>query len=544
MAGTVYLAEVDTYLPAIVTAGVSPGHGTNPHGVLPVSVTAASGTIYASDTGYRSRSTDAGGVVAYPPIMDQAFAIDRRINLDPAASAAAAAWGTISLSNTDGRFDSLVAAQNSDGREVRIYFGAKSYDQARGYWVDPAKASLAAAFKGIAQPWTLGIETLDIPLRDATYWLERPISSSLYTGAGGLNGGADLTGKPLPKARGGTSTYPIRNVAPVLVDATALIYQYSDGPGTVQALYEGGDTNIVFDSNTTNLYAGSTPAGKYRTDNSRGLFQLGSTAVRQITVDVTGQFPTAGVQTTAFAIARYLLTEDAALPTSYLDTSTFTTLDAAYPYVSGLWIGPDDQIDGATAAAFILGGFGAKLFPKIDGTLSAFALRAPAGMPVISLSAATVISVTPRDLPSMLYPPPFRIRVGYQRAWAVQTSGLSPLATAARQSFVGTQWRVNGASSSTILSAYRRPNDPAVIGGGLLNGADATTAATDMLALWATRRRLYDVTIPVLTGLSLDLGNLISLTFPLDNLRGGALGVIVGAQLRSQDSTITFQVLV
>jgi hypothetical protein len=48
----------------------------------------------------------------------------------------------------------------------------------------------------------------------------------------------DLAGKRKPKTRGGTALNPVRNVTPTLIDPTNLIYQYSDGPGTVVNLYE------------------------------------------------------------------------------------------------------------------------------------------------------------------------------------------------------------------------------------------------------------------------------------------------------------------
>lgn len=541
-----YTAEVDVYLPAATVAVVTPGHGTSPHGVLPISVTAASGTIYASDIGYRTLSSDAGGVVPYPPVLEAAFAIDRRINLEPSAPAAGAAWGAISLDNTGGRFNAIAATQNSDGRGVRIATGAKTWDTARGLWLDLTKAINQPLFYGIAEPWTLGVDTLDIPLRDATYWLEKPVQSNLYDGSGTYGGSADMKGKPKPKTRGGTNSWPVCNVAPVLIDPANLIYQYSDGPGTVVRLYEGADLNITFQADTANLYVGATTAGKYRTDNSRGLFQLGSLAQRQITADVTGQFPTAGVVTTGAAIARYLLSEDGALPGGYLDTATFAAIDASYPYTSGIYIAPDDGIDAINAAAFMVAGWGGKIFPKRDGTLSIFAPRTPSGASgyYARLGTNTVVACTPASLPPILYPPPYRIRVGFQRAWAVQTSGLSPIAPASRQSFVAQAWRSDSASSAAIIAAYRRPNDPPIIESALLASTDISTIATDLMNTWGPRRRLYDVTVPVITGINLEIGNTVLLTYPLDDLRNGAPALIVGEQFRSQDSTITFQVLV
>ena len=541
-----FTVEVDTYLPGVTVAATAPGHGTAPHGVLGVSVTAAQGTLYASDLGYRSLASDPGGVIPYPPLLDQAFAIDRKINLDPTSPYVGAAWGAISLSNERGAFNGIAAAQNSDGRGVRIAVGAKVWDATRGLWLDLTKTINQALFYGIAEPWTLSLETLDIPLRDATYWLEKPLQANLYDGSGGYGGGADLTGKPKPKARGGTSTWPIRNVAPVLIDAANLIYQYSDAAGTVVALYEGGDTNITFQADTGNLYAGSTTAGRYRTDNSRGLFQLGSVAQRQITADVTGQFPGAGVVTTCAAIARYLLTEDGSLPTGYLDATTFAAIDGAYPYTGGIWMSPDDTLDAVSAAGFMVAGFGGKIFPKRDGTLSVLALRTPSPASAIyaRLTAANIVSCQPVALPPNLYPPPYRLRVGYQKAWTVQTSGFSPVISAARQSFIAQAWRSVASVSSAIQAAYRRPNDPDVIATGLLDPFTAGLVAPDLLATWAARRRVYAVTIPIAAALNLEIGNTVLLSYPLDDLRNGQPGVIIGEQIRSQDATSTLMVMI
>lgn len=86
--------------------------------------------------------------------------------------------------------------------------------------------------------------------------------------------------EPLP-ARGAALNSP-----PDLIDPAALIYQFSDFPASIAALYEGGrETGIAYAGDVTDLYAGSTPPGHYRTDLARGRFQLGSTPAGAITCD-------------------------------------------------------------------------------------------------------------------------------------------------------------------------------------------------------------------------------------------------------------------
>lgn len=553
----VFIAEIDTYLPGTTITATTPAHGVLPHGVLPVAVTASSGKLYVSDTGYRSAAADAQGVIPYPPVMEQGFAIDVAINLDPNQPAAGASWGTMSLTNTDRRFDVIAANTNADGRDVKIWLLDRDYDAARGYWTERAKDPYGGPYiQCVAGPWTLGLNTLDIPLRDVSYWLEKPIQSNLYDGSGTYNGGADLKGKPKPKARGGTAPLPIKNVTPVLVDAANLIYQYNDARGTVVALYEGGDTNITFQADTANLYSGTTTAGKYRTDNSRGLFQLGSAAQRQITADVTGEFPIAGAQSGAAMIAYYLLTEDAALSTAYVDSAAFSNIDLTYNDDSGIYIGPDDNIDGITAAGAMLAGLNGKICPKMDGTISAFILLPPEGNATIGLdpliasypwlTTANVVACEPVPLPAGLYPPPYRFRVGSRRNWTIQTSGFAPTISAARQSALATKYQVD-VPSLAYTSSYRRPNDPPIVETMLVHPTAGITTADWLMALWGVRRRLYDVTLPRdlwFQFAPLNLGLVVSLTYPLEDLVGGKLGIVVGIRIRSQDPTFTIQVLV
>lgn len=532
---------------SIAAAGYSQpeGHGVRPHGVaygalpgLPVNE-----TLRVSDAGYRTLSTDAGGVQPYPPLLAQGLSISRAMNLVPGQTAAAAAWGTLSLFNIGGRFNAYSLSRNSDGRPVRLYGGRKTLDAARGYAVDPAKASLSLLFSGLAQPWTLSETTLDIPVRDGTYWLERPLQPNLYAGTGTYEGGADLTGTPKPKARGGTNTYPITNVPAVLIDAIHLIYQYSDGPGTVVQVYERGNAGFTSGGDVSDLYTGSTTAGQYRTNNARGLFQMGSTPAGTITADVTGQFPTAGVQTSLLNIARYLLSEDCLLPSGNLDTASFTALAAAYPYTAGVWF-DTNPIAGVDAVSTVLSAAGIQLIPLRSGLLSAIALRAPGAAYTARLNTTNAVSLLAKALPSQVYPPAYRAQAGYQRNYLVQTTDVSAGITTARITLVAVQDRAAAWTDTGVLAKWARPNDLPATGGALQVLADAQAFANALGALWGVTRRLYDVTVPIDTAVALDIGQTVQLVWPAADLIAGRPGLIVGETLNTFDATSILTVLV
>lgn len=540
-----YAVEVDAYRPG----GVAGAPALDAWGVVPWdALSNAPGavesydTIRASDLGYRTAPGDAGGVVVYPPHLDSAFAIDRRLNLPPSAPAAAAAWGSISLANTGSRYDAIAAADNSDGRGVRVYAGSKIYDAGRGYLKDPPRAALLTLFTGIATPWFCSDTTLDVPIRDATYWLERPAQTALYGGTGGLDGGADLKGLPKPKTRGS-----VRAITPVLVDAVNRIYQWTDNAGTVVALYEGGATGIMFQSDVADLYSGMTMAGMYRTNRARGLFQLGSAPVRTITLDATGEFvtPAPGTITGPCGLARWFMQDDLGLPASLLDLPSFAAADAACPYGSGFFLGTSPA-DGATVAGQIVGSVAAKLVPTRAGTLRCLLLRAipPDAAPAAVFNRANAVSLTPRPLGAPLDPPPFRWQVAYARAWTVQNTNLSGSITPATTQFLAAADRFAVWVGTDVQAAYRRPSDPPPVPTFLAAAADATAVANALGALWGVRRRLYDLVLPVESGVLREIGDVVRLTWPMDSLGGRALGQVVGEQFRAGNSTITLQVLV
>lgn len=410
---------------------------------------------------------------------------------------------------------------------------------ARNIWTSPALATLEPVFTGIAGMWIAADNAVRIPIRDISYWLDRPIQTSVYVGGGAYDGTTELAGVTLPKLRG--KAY---NITPVLIDPTNQIYQYNDAAGTVVALYERGAAVIVFQANTTDLYTGTTNPGQYRTDNSRGLFQLGSAPVGQITLTATGQFPTAGNITVLATIARYLQSEDASVPAAFMNTTAYGDDATAYSYAGGIYIPPGSGMTGRAAVAYVLSSYGAKLIVGRDGKSSPLALRAASltATPVLALNEYNTISVRAVELPSSLHPPPYRIRCGYQHNYTLQPD-ISATATDVHREFVQQSDRFKTSLSADIQAAYRLPNDLPPFGGALDSATDAATVASEIADLWCAQRFAYLVRVPIEIGLDLDLGDTVLLTWPDAFLRLSQRGLIVREQFRSNED-ITFMVLV
>jgi hypothetical protein len=390
--------------------------------------------------------------------------------------------------------------------------------RARGVWTSPAAATRTTLFCGLAGRWRAEEGKVIIPIRDASYWLERPLQTSVYAGSGTHEGTASIAGTPKPLLRG--TAY---NIKPDLIDPTNRVYRYNDAAGTI-------------------LWAGSTPVGQYRTDNSKGLFQLGSAPVGEITLDATGQFPTAGNKTVLLDIVRYLLSETAALPSAYLDTSTFGTVAAAYPYAGGVFVPSTAAPSALSVVSDLLASMGARLYPTRAGALTVSVLATIGASETVAavLTPSAIRRIAPLQLEDEIETPPWRIRVGYQRNHTIQTD-LSASATDARRQTVAAEAQYKVWSDTSVLASYRRESDLTPFGGALKDAADAQSVADRLGALFGRRRTLSAVELPISVGIGLDLGNVVHVTYPADPFRDGAKGRIMREMFRSGDS-ITFAV--
>lgn len=556
--GPLFLAaEIEVYQPPS-GSDAAPGqaHGVLPHGVLSLTspIVADTATVRASDVGYVTRETDAGGLQVYPPILISGVELDRAMDLAPNGQGAAAGWGSLRLANDRDALTALALTRNADGRPVRLRIGRKVALAANGAfldWRDPPLADTLPVLAGIAAGWSVDETELRLSLRDPTYWIERPADGATYGGTGGLDGNTALAGKRKPRLRGGSAADPVREISPQLVDPVAGIYQISDAPGAVVALYERGLAGgITFNASVADITAAAPPAARYNVESSaRGLFiRLGTfPPAGVITVDAWGAFPDSTAPSVAATVALELLEQDLAVPPGLINTASFATLAAAAPWAAGVFLITDEPLDGVSVVGQLLRSSAGRLVPSRAGQLTAVSLApVPAGaLPAASFTTAEIVSCTPRPLSPPLSPPPFRMRVGWGRNFTTQTSALAPTLTGARIQDLAQTWRVAAANATAVSNAWRRPSDPPLVETSLTNATHAAALATLLRDLWcvAGERRLYDVTVPLTLALARDLGDVVSLTFP-GPLASGGVGRIVGEQIRTLDDLATFQVLV
>lgn len=506
-----HLVEIDAALVGTPGAEVTPtltyayGIGSAPLGAISLEgfATVDRRTFIYSDKGWRAPVGDPDGAKVSLPRLVTSPSIQRVLNLSLDQAAAGFSWGNGTLARVDSDYyfegldNGAINYNSTDGAPVRVYLGLKPYDAARGIYTDPEMNDLLPIFTGVAQQWRISRDTIQVPLRDVMYLLDAPLQRLVYSGAGGLGGDAAIAGLPLPKTRGGTAVYPVRNVKPVLVDATHLIYQYTDGPGTVEALYEGAAAGFTYQGDVADLYSGTTDAGKYRTDNARGLFQLGTNATADITCDVTGEFPRGGAVTVPAEIARRLITEDMNIAAGHLDLGAFSLAEAQYDYVSGAYFAPDENWSGLSAVALMLRSIGAKIATSRAGKLRPYVVRGYAAPADAVYTARDIQDIRDQAIPEGLSPVVSRIRVRFGRNWTVQSGGYLGSATASRKQFVASAGPVASWADGTNLIKYPSAKDPDVIETALLVEADAQAVADALGGFWGIPRRAFEIDLPL-----------------------------------------------
>ena len=193
--------------------------------------------------------------------------------------------GRIEINNNDGALDLYQEQFGVVGRSVIVRMGE----------VGASYGAFRSIFEGTVNGWSVDESKLVLTIKDKLADLDVPIQSNLYTGTGGLEGGADLANKAKPICFG-----QVFNIPAVLIDSGNLIYQVHDGPIiSVDAVFDRG---VALDK-----VASPPGVGQFSQDISTGTFTLGGIPTGTITADVKGSSFPAYEDRTGDVIERMLI---------------------------------------------------------------------------------------------------------------------------------------------------------------------------------------------------------------------------------------------
>jgi hypothetical protein len=422
-------------------------------------------------------------------------------------------FAEIALRNEDGALDFLKRDYAIEGRRARILIGDAT----------AARSTFGEFFVGIAKAVELSESEVRITLSDGSAKLRRLLNETLYAGSGGLEGGDDLKGKNKPVALG-----VCLNVPAPLVDSATLIYQVHDGAiEDVPAVYDRGValTKGADYADASELNTVAPAAGSYRVWKGGGYYRLGATPAGLCTADVKGEASPSYSANTADIVLRILALR-CALAADEIDTTSLSNLASAAPAPVGVWYGTG-AVSCGQAIDELLYGVGA--FGGFDrsGLFNVGLVASPAGaMSSFSVDSIDIRSVEIEHLPASVEPIVWRVGVGWQRNYAVQTD-LAASVTAARRTFCAEALRVSTTESVSTQSRHLLAQALGPIEALYAEEADAQVERDRLMALWGARRTLYRVGMFAI-GLARELGDVGIFSHPRFGLTDGVVGRVVG----------------
>lgn len=457
--------------------------------------------IYVSDEESITGDTDAPANQPFAGSFDEPVNFEWSVLGGDFVGGFATGKGESQIINADRTYDFIPARYALDGREFEIRFG-RSTDR----YVD----SLVAC-KGVVSDFHVNKDALRVTLEDYGYKLDVPAQAKVYSGTGGIHGGADLIGKPIPRALG-----YVLNVTPPLVYPSLQLYQVNDGPvQDVTAVYDKGfPLTRGADFATVDLLLAATtiPANTYATCVAQGYFRLNETLAGGLTCDINGDASSGVFAATTGAIVRRLVT----LATELVDPvdlylPAFVLLDRLQPAPVGYWISHNDTVSVSDVIAKLMLGIGAFAGFRRNGKFSVMRLDAPGGAPLKRFDLTGVSSPDREPLPSGINPPPPRWRIGYQRNWTVIADPAAGVSDD-RRSFLAADYRYGLADSMSIRIDHPFAKDRDPVEAFFRDQVDADAEAARRLALFRATRALYTFTADILDAIQLNWGDLIMLT--------------------------------
>lgn len=499
--GKIHYAELRNGIDGPVVARFDPSVDARPGDTSFVSSTGETWTINQSG-GDPARLVAGGEVGLHYDGRIAGFTVERDIAGRDGVGGIARVFAELRLVNGDGGLDMLREDYALDGRAVRILVG----DRGGAY------ADFGTVFSGVVESATVTERELQLRFSDGMARLELPIQGNRYLGTGGLEGGADLKGKPKPLCYG--RAY---NVAPVMVDAFNLIYQVHDG--AIQDVPALRDRAVALTK-----VVGAPAPGEYSVDTATGTLQLGAMPDGELTCDVEGDAPAAGYSERLAVIAQRILA--AKLYTSEIDTTAFANLNALIEAPVGFFVGAEERT-AADVLGALLGGAGCFAGFSRQGVFTGGRLSEPnADAPVLALDETDIVSVAREPLPEGLEPIAWSVSVGWRLNHTVQ-SDIAALASDADRAFAVEQWRVARAENSAVQSRHLLAREYGPVESPFVEAADAESEADRLFALWGTPRGRYRVTT-MAQGMLADVGRAVLLTHPRHGLRFGRAARVIG----------------
>lgn len=469
--------------------------------------------IYAATNAFTTEPDDAPDNLYIESRLKTPLVFERSImDGNGVGAAASVGFGSIELENIDGFYDLIVSTHSIDGRRVTLKLGDPRPDF--------AYEDFGIIFDGAASGWVPNEKTIKVMLRDWSYKLEVPIAKSYYGGTGGLDGTAELAGKPIPQCFGNC-----KNITLTLVDPTNLVYQAHDGQ--IKAVTAVRDRGVAL-----------TAGVNYTVNLANGCITLLQNPAGIITADVQGSnLGSVYVETTADIIER-ILVGSAGWSTSNYKASSFAAMNAEQPAPVNYFVSQDVTI--SNVIDDLLGGIGGYRDFTRDGYLEVGIVSLPSGEITGIYSEVEIQSIQRLDPPSTFYPPTWRHRVGYERNWTVQETDLAGSVSTTDRAFLSQEYRYGSAQDSGIKASFLLAQDAEPRRSYFDLKADADAEALRLLALYAVPRSFYSFVVKT-QPFTANIGDVVMGIYPRFELKLGASMRVLSVRDDAPNDQITLK---
>lgn len=311
----------------------------------------------------------------------------------------------------------------------------------------------------------------------------------------------------------------------------------------IGAYYQAYQALIDYDTaGTVNLMIGAAPsdgivtAGEYMSGRLYGAVFLGRAPKNAEMVILENYLMSAaGITARAPVCAADIIEQiarvHAKIADSEIDNASLSEFRQQQPAEIGYYI--DSQADVSATMTAIMAGVGGWYGFSRSGLLQAAVFTMPSAPSVFEFTEIEILEIERLLLPESINPPNWRRQVGYQKNWTIQNNDLAGIVTAERRQFLANDQRVAVSQDANLLKRHRLATDPELTTSYFSNEADAQAEAERLMSIYGAEREMYSVVLKT-QPFVLDIGNIITLTYPRWTLTSGKQFVIIRI---SEDAT-------
>lgn len=476
-------------------------------------------TLYFSDGEFVTEPTDTPANTVYEARVKQPALVRRDMySTGTTTGQSRIGFGELILSNADGGLDYL-ENYGFDGQKITVKVGDPSL----------GLSSFSVVLTSTIEQVELTQKEFIVRIRDRQFELDEPLQTNRYLGTGSLEGNSVIKDKVKPLVYG-----QVFNCEPVLVDPITLIYQFADNSNvTLNELREGGlvYTRGADYANQTELLTITPAAGQYRV--FQGYFRMGSTPVGVLTFDAQQGLVT---DRTVAQILKALAIK-VGIPSMEINASDITALDALNSSVIGLYV--NEELTAIQAMDEVANSIGAYFGFDQIGMFRVGRLTDPIGTPVFEITEDLIIgnnldrqvsNDTDRGIPA------YRVTLSYFKNYTTQ--GVSDLLLGVNDSEIqeySQEFKKVSSEDLAVLNVHKLASElfRTTL---LVNQTDAQNESDRLLALYSTRRDVYQVTVRLDDEFisQLDVGEIVSIKYRRFNLNLGKNFVIIGLEVDYQ----------